>query len=343
MSSAPTTTLDWPTVLEHIERFVTTEYASVTRAGAPVTWPVTPYAGADRSTIDVATGLTYPLKAERARRDPRVSLSFSFPVGSGITDAPTVLVQGLATVRDADLRHTSSRYLQAAADRFPEQFAGIPTWQLRRMGWYWTRMWVEVTPVRVLWWDGGDLQTAPQEWRAPAGTTAPPSDPAPHGTSSGAWSSKVVDWRARRAGAIERLGAPVITTMSPDGWPQPWRAVEVAETPDGYELVAPTGIEVVDGPAFASFHSHAEVFDGQENIGLAGRVVVGGAGVRMVVDRALADFGVPTSKLGAAVSMMRAGRRLRPRLQREAARRDAVLPSFDELDFRRPAKPRATR
>ena len=35
-------------------------------AGAPVTAPVTPYRG--ERTLDVSTGLTYPLKAERARR-----------------------------------------------------------------------------------------------------------------------------------------------------------------------------------------------------------------------------------------------------------------------------------
>ncbi len=341
MSSTPTTTeteLRWPIVLEHIERFVTTEYASVTRAGAPVTWPVTPYAGEDRSTIDVATGLTYPLKAERARRNPKVSLSFSFPTGSGIEGAPTVLVQGLATVRDADLRATSSRYLQASADRFPEQFSSIPTWQLRRMGWYWTRMWIQVTPVRVLWWERGDLAAPPLEWRAAPGTAAPPSDPEPGGRSSGTWSTGAVDPWSRRAGAIERLGHPVVTTMTSDGWPQPWRAVEVTETPDGYELTPPAGIDVTDGPAFLSFHTHAEVFDGQENIGLAGRVAAGERGTRFVVERALADFGVPRRKLAAAVSFWRAGRALRPRLELEAARRGTALPTFDDLHFRRPSR-----
>src|SRR5262245_59310749 len=117
MSTTTTTALDWPTILGTIERFVTTEYSSLTRSGAPVTWPVTPYGGLDGSTVDVATGLTYPLKAERARRNPKVAVSFSYPVGSGIVDAPTVLVQGVATVRDADLRATSSRYLQSSADR----------------------------------------------------------------------------------------------------------------------------------------------------------------------------------------------------------------------------------
>ena len=87
--------------------FVTTEYSSLTRAGAPVTFPVAPYLGAARDdgtrSLDVSTGLTYPLKAERARRDPKVTLSFSDPCGSGIDDPPIVIVKGLATVRDRDL------------------------------------------------------------------------------------------------------------------------------------------------------------------------------------------------------------------------------------------------
>lgn len=167
-----------PEVVATAAQFITTEYASLTAAGAPVTWPVTPYAGAD-GTLDVSTGLTYPLKAERARRDPRVALSFSYPVGSGLADPSVILVQGLATVRDADLRTTSARYLAEATARFPEAMGKVPSFVLARMAWYWTRMWVEVTPTRVRWWPHGDLDRTPLEWRAPEGTVAPPSDPVP--------------------------------------------------------------------------------------------------------------------------------------------------------------------
>src|SRR5215217_902128 len=58
----------WPEVLLPLfERAITVEYASFTRAGAPITYPVTPYVGEDGLTLDVSTGLTYPSKAERAR------------------------------------------------------------------------------------------------------------------------------------------------------------------------------------------------------------------------------------------------------------------------------------
>src|SRR5215208_5843994 len=92
----------WPAeVLPVFEKAITCEWATLTKAGAPVTWPVTPYLGEDGSTIDVSTGLTYPAKADRARRNPKVALLFSDPTGSGLQDPPVVLVQGMATVRDA--------------------------------------------------------------------------------------------------------------------------------------------------------------------------------------------------------------------------------------------------
>src|SRR6476620_8237385 len=110
----------WPEeLLPVFQRSITCEYASLTRKGEPVTWPLNPYMGEDGRTLDISTGLTYPAKAERARRDPRVSLLFSDPLGSGLSDYPTVLVQGLATVKDADLQAGADRYARLAFLTFP--------------------------------------------------------------------------------------------------------------------------------------------------------------------------------------------------------------------------------
>ena len=273
------------------------------------------------------------------RRNPKVALSFSFPAGSGLERPATVVIQGLATVRDRDLIATSGRYLQASADRFPESFAAIPDVVLRRMDWYWTRMWVEVTPIRVRWWDDGDLTNAPRTWTAPAGTTAPESDPRPNGSGAGSWKANgPSDWRHRAAGAVERLGLPVLTTVDTDGWPLPLRTVAAEQTPDGFDVVLPAGVEIVDGSAFLSFHTHNEVFDGQENIGLAGRATNDDGVVHVTIDRALADWGIPKSAVRSSIAMWRAGRALRPRLQTEAARRGVALPTFGDLGFVRPRR-----
>ena len=116
----------WPReLLDVFERAITCEYASLTRAGAPVTVPTTPYLGA-AGTIDVSTGLTYPAKAERARRNPRVALLFADSLGAGRSDAPVVLVQGHAAVRDADLQANTDRYVRASMKKLPAAAAGQP-------------------------------------------------------------------------------------------------------------------------------------------------------------------------------------------------------------------------
>ena len=97
-----------------------------------------PYRGA--ATVDVSTGLTYPAKAERARRDPRVALLFADPVGAGLENPPVVLVQGLATVRDADLQAGLDRYVAAATTKLPDSVKGMPWPILRRAVWYYARI-----------------------------------------------------------------------------------------------------------------------------------------------------------------------------------------------------------
>jgi hypothetical protein len=332
------TQLDRPAVLDVVERFLTTEYASLTRAGEPITWPLTPYAGVDGTTIDVSTGLTYPLKAERARRDPRVALSFSNPAGSGLEDAPVVVVQGLATVRDADLRANSVRYLHEWSRKLPVTAAKTPDFALAQMDWYWTRIWVEVTPRRVLWWPHGRLDREPLRWEAPADLMVPPSDPAPAGPSSGSWAAGPVDWRRRAAGAVERFGPPVLTTVDAEGWPLPLRTVSAAATDDGFEVQAPAGVDIVPGPAFLTFHAHAATMESQDNLGLAGVATVDDGAVHVRVDRALNDFPLPRNAVRRAVQMMGAGRRLRPRLAYEAQRRGQQVPAYADLGYRRSSR-----
>ena len=328
------TALDRPAVLDVATRFITSEYASLTRAGEPVTWPLTPFAGT-AGTIDVSTGLTYPLKAERARRDPRVALSFSNRLGSGLDDPPVVVVQGLATVRDADLRANSARYLRESSRKLPAAYAKIPDFMLAQMAWYWTRIWIEVTPRRILWWPEGRLDREPLVWQAPAGLVAPPSDPRPTGVSSGSWVTGAVDWRRRAAGAVERFGPPVLTTVDGEGWPLPLRTVSATATEDGFDVQAPAGVDIVPGPAFLTFHAHVATMESQENLGLAGVASVRDGAVHVRVDRALNDFPVPRNPVRRAVHMLRAGRRLRPRLDYEAERRGQQAPAFADLGFRR--------
>ncbi|NUS07573.1 MAG: hemerythrin, partial [Nonomuraea sp.] len=134
-------TLTLPTIA--FDSAVVCAYTSLTRDERPITWPVTPYAGAG-GTIAVSTGLTYPGKAERARRDPRVAL---LAEGDAV-----VLVQGRATVRDADLQANTDRYVRDSQTKIPDAFAGMPWFLVKRLTWYFARIYVEVTPERITWW-----------------------------------------------------------------------------------------------------------------------------------------------------------------------------------------------
>src|SRR5262249_33603856 len=154
-----------PELLDVFQHALTCEYGSLTRAGAPVTVPTTPYVGVG-GTIDLSTGLTYPAKAERARRNPKVALLFADAVGAKESDAPVVLVQGHAAVRDADLQTNTDRYVCASMRKLPGAVEGQPRALLRRLTFYYARIWIEITPVRILWWPDRALDSQPRDWRA---------------------------------------------------------------------------------------------------------------------------------------------------------------------------------
>ncbi|HEY3558280.1 MAG TPA: hypothetical protein VGL05_12485 [Kribbella sp.] len=332
----------WPAeVLPVFERALTCEYASLTRSGAPITWPLTPYHDAGSATVDVSTGLAYPAKADRARHDPRVALLFSDPTGSGLRDAPVVLVQGLATVRDADLQANTDLYVRRVFQKLPQTAAGQPWWVVRRQQWYWSRVWIEVTPLKILWWPEGRLDAQPLRWEAPAGVSAPASDPAPEGAAPPAWAAPPADWRPGADRAM-RLGDPVLTVRDAEGWPLPLRSLGAERMDDGFVLrtgvpkagslgagVLGAGVvgATATGRACLTFHAHPEDFTGQRNAAFVGTAEPVAGGVHFRVDRALADFSLPPGRFGQLRKFVSSGRTLTPRLAHEAARRNQPIPA----------------
>jgi hypothetical protein len=316
---------------------VTAEFAGLTRAGAPVTVPTTPYVGA--GTLDLSTGLTYPAKAERARRDPRVCLLFADPDGTGLVDPPVACVQGLATVRDADLQANTDRYVRLAGAKLPDATKGQPRFVLRRMAWYYARIWVEVTPLVVRTWTDRSLADGPTVWRAPADTVAPPSDPAPDGAAPPPWLAPPDDWSTTAAFALGHLHRCDLTVTDADGWPLCLPAASAADHPDGFALTFGPGAPAwAGGPACVTFHDHPVPFTGQRNRTFLGRVDPAGAGggsVVVRVDRALADWSLAGNRAQVALGFLGKGRRLRPRLRSEARRRGQPVPKVRFPEDRR--------
>lgn len=258
-----------------------------------------------------------------------MALLYSDGVGSGLENPPIALVQGLATVRDADVQANTDRYVRLTMAKLPAAYAGTPRFMLRSLAWYFARIWIEVTPTRILWWPGGRLDEPPRQWVAPAGTAAPPSDPAPPGGQPGAWSQHPVDWHRAAELTVRELSMRDLTFVGPDGFPVCVPVQGIRRRPEGFQLRVPRvpGFSPA-GPACLTFHTHDETFTAQQN-----RVFVGhipdtddDPTVRLDVRRVLGSWSVPGNKLGATVDLIRKGRMLRPRLHAECARRGRPVP-----------------
>jgi hypothetical protein len=233
------------------------EYASIKKNGTPVTLPLVPWPGEYGSTIDVNTGLGYPTKAEWSRNNPHVCVSYSDPTAMTGDNPPIILVYGHATVYDSDLQGNTDRYLQGLMKR-SKMFGRMPMFVLRRMAGYLTRIWISVTPLKVLWWPEGDLEKTPQSWYAPHGTQAPPSDPRPEPLSQPHKPLVKVpkDWRSAITEAFDILGKPILTVVDEEGYPVPFRANGGSLESDGVHLELPSSFPTkAQGRACMTFHT----------------------------------------------------------------------------------------
>ncbi len=100
--------------------FLTAELTTVSAKGSPQTWPVLPSIEWKSGRIVIATSIGLPQKAYNIRRRPDVSLLFSEPTGSGLTDPLSVLIEGSAEVSDTlftSLSQIDDADVRAALDR----------------------------------------------------------------------------------------------------------------------------------------------------------------------------------------------------------------------------------
>ena len=93
--------------LDIIDKYFTCEFTTLSRDGSPQTWPVMPRLLTDGRFL-VTTSIGLPQKAFNIRRNPKVSLLFSEPIGSGVTEPGAVLIQGDATAEDRIVTDMSS-------------------------------------------------------------------------------------------------------------------------------------------------------------------------------------------------------------------------------------------
>jgi hypothetical protein len=251
------------------------EFATVSGAGVPIDTPTFVFPNADVTTLDIGTGLAYPAKAERARRNPKVGLLLE-----GGPDEPVVSVAGMAAVRDADLQANLDRYT-AETIFSPNINPDLIPWETTREKkvYYLTRMLVCVAPAHIRWWPARRaMDQAPNEWLAPPGTVFPASDPAPGGKASDSPNWPQEPWQALRETALGSGLPGHLTLLDEAGFPLPIRMREVQAHAEGFQVVAPASAPWSPGKATLSF-AGKEVF--------VGDVRREGEALILVVERAL--------------------------------------------------------
>jgi hypothetical protein len=282
-------------VRESFSRFITCEYTTIDARQQPIAWPVTPYYDDGVETIDVTTGLGYPKKANDARANPRVSLFFSDPTGSGIEGGRRVLVQGTAHVDDRDLDANRERYWRESAVKLPGAQAKQPPKALRGLfGWYYTRLYVKVRPERVFHWPDGDHSKPPEvidshREEVRSGHSEEPLEP--HADAGGG--PRVWDERMRELGSSYRTA--VLAWVAPDGFPLSARVPVVPEP--ALERIAlghgPALDQRQTGRACLTAHRHSPDFTWQENFQVRGDLVREGDSWALVPRKLVGGFELP--------------------------------------------------
>lgn len=158
--------------LRILRRYRTCELTTLAQDGTPITWPLCARLLEDGRLL-LTTSIGLPQKAFNIRRNPRVSLLFSEPKGSGVAEPGAVLVQGNATADDRIVTDMSSvPELEAyfTENIFARQPSGkmMSSWLGRLiMSPYYMRLLLYVTPTRVRFWPTRDFARAPVEVEVP--------------------------------------------------------------------------------------------------------------------------------------------------------------------------------
>ncbi len=153
-----------PEVQATIREFRTCEFTTLSKNGTPVTWPVSARYLVDQERFLLTTSIGLPQKAYHIRRNPHVSLLFSDPTASGLTNPPAVLVQGDATAEDKVVTSVNAapglrEYWRETIFRRQPASAMFSNNALMRkmMDWYYMRIIIYVLPRAIYWWEAGDF------------------------------------------------------------------------------------------------------------------------------------------------------------------------------------------
>lgn len=298
-------------VVHLIRSGMVAEYASVTAKGIPIDTPTYYFPSEDVSTLDIGTGLAYPAKAERARRNPRIGLLIE-----GEADEPVVSIAGFGAVRDADIQANLNRYVAETCHMLPP--GGV--WEaMRKALFYWSRVFVAVTPARIRWWPNRAVAHTkpPNEWHTPENTKYPISDPTPPGRMSRAPQWPLMSWQDVAQMAMEREAPAHLTLCDGEGFPIPLRVRSLERREEGFAMDVPQFAPWPSGPGSLSFQGR-EIFIGE--------VEVFSNGALLRVERAMPIFPLTTPDLTVPKPDRETLAQLTARMEEELARRGQEVP-----------------
>jgi Pyridoxamine 5'-phosphate oxidase len=313
-----------PTAVQQVfDRFVTTEFTTVDKQGQPITWPLTPYYRPGDDCISVTTGLGYPKKANDAAANPKVAALFSDPTGSGLDQAPQVLVQGTAHVDDHDLQANAARYKRELAEKLPEAQEQLPPKVFDRwMLWYLARIYIHVRPERIYVWENGDVARAPQLFDARLEEVRSGHDEEPPAAHAGA-SGGAEAWDERLDELGDVFPDATVTLVAPDGFPFSVRLpVEVDRGAHRIRLGGgPVGVPWQPGLACVTAHDHPEQFRWQRNFQVRGDLVEEDGAWSVVPRKLVGGFELPPGFVTRTRLNLKKFNRFRRTAKRELAAR----------------------
>jgi hypothetical protein len=158
--------LDVPDEVHSVLRqYYTCEVTTVNSQGQPITWPSLPYYDEEVGRILLTVSIAFPVKAFNVRRHRQISLLYSDPTGSGLEQAPAVLIQGDATVSELlDFTSPQIRGLfRVTSRRQPDMRRFTSNRLMRRLfTWYlFQRLVITVQPRCILIWPRRDFSVEP--------------------------------------------------------------------------------------------------------------------------------------------------------------------------------------
>lgn len=293
-----------PALADVIAAYRTCEFATVSRSGTPIAWPIVSWQRPDGALV-LTTSIALPQKAYNIRRNPLVAMLFSDPTASGMVDPPQILVQGTASCPDEIVTDVSDlpEYWTRLMVRQPSSKSMSSFLGRHLMGFYYLRLVVTVQPSAVASRPAVSARTP---------LTAPILTKEQRLTPFGQAAGRLPGYRSGVLAAFDNAGHPILQRVRPAAD----NAVFVMDLPDG--------VQVQPGPASVLFHRHDDQLDSQDSFVVAGDLQQRDGRWTLAAERF-----IPGPAGGGPLALIRTVRGLNSTAKRYLARRGRPRPAIE--------------